>query len=820
MTCWRCLQAFAPTQSAQRLLPCSRRHPQPPAVALRWSPPFRGRLAGGTFRLAFSNFSPTCLASGGRCCFTALSSLSTAQTSPCGMAIFTLDCYLSACFFNPCSTHSTIFCIGGGHENKSKMTSEGEEAAAKTLKQQGAADTEQEAPSSSGQVLNLMSSDCDRVANFCPSFHQVWSLPFQIGVALFLLYQQVGLSFLAGLMFAILLIPINRLIAKRIGTLSTAMMKHKDARVKTMNEVLHGIKVVKLYAWEAELQEKISAIRHLELKALAGRKYLDALCVFFWASTPVLISILTFTTYVWIQKEKLTAATVFTSLALFNILIGPLNAFPWVLNGLVEAWVSIRRVEGFLWTPDVASASHGQPASPAGAAPDASGTSGDEPVIILQDASFSWNPPDGDRILNNVTMAVPSRGLVCLYGPTGGGKSSVLAALLGELDPITGTVTRSAAVLSKGIGYAAQEPWLQNTSIRDNILCGEAYDDARYTRIVYACALVDDLRAIPGGDRAKVGEGGASLSGGQKARVALARAVYAKRPLYVLDDPIAALDSRVAQHVLQHAIVDLLAKEAVVVLCTHSQRALEQADKMYRVLRGRVRETSVTSATDIEQFAAEDEDDDDIICGDESGGTVAEERKIGVVDLAVYGSYWNAVGTALAVGVLLALFLMQASRNVSDWWLSFWVTHSRNPDHASVGYYLSIYAYLSAANAFCTLLRAFSFAYAGVVAAKAIHSKLLLSLLNAPLQFFAENPTGRIVNRLSSDIYAIDDSLPFIANILFAQFAGLVGTIAVTCYGLPYFAAVLPPIGCVYYIIQYSGHACQPGPAQQLGVRS
>ena len=179
--------------------------------------------------------------------------------------------------------------------------------------------TQQRSLSSVGGVMNLMSTDADRIANFCPSFHQFWSLPFQIAVSLYLLYQQVGVSFLAGLFFAVIMIPLNRFVAKRIEALGKDLMSNKDSRVKLTGEVVAAIRVVRMYAWERLFERKINAIRERELKALRGRKYLDAICVFLWATTPVIISISTFATYSLLGNE-LTAAVVFTSMALFNIL--------------------------------------------------------------------------------------------------------------------------------------------------------------------------------------------------------------------------------------------------------------------------------------------------------------------------------------------------------------------------------------------------------------------------------------------------------------------------------------------------------------------
>ena len=202
-----------------------------------------------------------------------------------------------------------------------------------------------------GEVINFMSVDTDRIVNFCPSLHAAWSLPFQFAVTLVLLYQQVGLAFLTGLVFTILVIPVNKCIANKIGSLSTKMMAAKDKRVSIMSEILAGIRVIKYFTWEDVFTAKVQKTRKEELKYLAGRKYLDALCVYLWATTPVLISVLTFVIYV-LLGNTLSAAKVFTAVALFAMLTGPLNAFPWVLNGLIEAMVSIRRLEQFLSLPE------------------------------------------------------------------------------------------------------------------------------------------------------------------------------------------------------------------------------------------------------------------------------------------------------------------------------------------------------------------------------------------------------------------------------------------------------------------------------------
>ncbi|KHJ77209.1 ABC transporter transmembrane region, partial [Oesophagostomum dentatum] len=190
---------------------------------------------------------------------------------------------------------------------------------------------------SSGMILNFISTDVDRIVNFCNSFHAFWSLPVQLGIALYLLYREVGLAFLAGVMVAIILIPLNKKVTDSIGKMSVKLMHWKDQRIKLVREAMEGIRAVKASAWEPFFEKKISELREKELKYLKARKYLDAVCVYLWASAPLLITICILTTYTLCLQERLTAAKAFTCLALVNILIMPLNAFPWVLNGLVEA---------------------------------------------------------------------------------------------------------------------------------------------------------------------------------------------------------------------------------------------------------------------------------------------------------------------------------------------------------------------------------------------------------------------------------------------------------------------------------------------------
>ncbi|WAR19116.1 MRP7-like protein [Mya arenaria] len=652
---------------------------------------------------------------------------------------------------------------------------------------------------SSGQIINFMSTDTDRIINFCPSFHAFWSLPFQIGVSLYLLHQQ-------------------------IGSLSKAMMEQKDSRVKVMNEILFGIRVVKFYAWEDHFESKIRSLRDAELRSLAGRKYLDAMCVYFWATTPVLISILTFTTYS-LMGNQLTAAKVFTSLSLFLMLISPLNAFPWVINGLMEAWVSLNRVQEFVALTDLDLEDY------------YSSSAGLEPRRKSTSSRASSPGEEGNSAASTAALGQ----FVGVIGKVGSGKSSLLSSILAEMHRVRGHIRVSD--LDLGFAVATQEPWIQHATVKDNILFGRQFNSRKYERIIDACALTEDLKTLPAGDLTEVGENGVTLSGGQKARVALARAVYQNKDVYLLDDPLSAVDAHVAQHLYQKCIMGLLWGKTRL-LCTHHTRYLVNADLIIVLENGKIVKSEVLDSVELssgvvdKEYSPKDQTEatETMSLGTVEGGTLVEEegKETGVVKLGVYQTYWRAVGACLAPTVLMALFLMQASRNINDWWLSYWVSHSEVPgqnvtNHSTpaglqqylhsipdnvttpsmlvtagdnVMFYLTVYGCLAGANSVFTLFRAFLFAYGGICAARTIHTRLLTNILKAPVSFFDVTPIGRIVNRFSSDVFSIDDSLPFIMNIFLAQVYGILGTVVVVCYGLPWFAVLLLPLAVLYYKIQ------------------
>ncbi|KAH9518523.1 Multidrug resistance-associated protein 1 [Bulinus truncatus] len=439
----------------------------------------------------------------------------------------------------------------------------------KTLKLSNAA----KRSSTVGEIVNLMSVDAQRFMDLTTYLHTIWSGPFQIGVALYFLFQTLGPSALAGVAVMILLIPLNAVLANKSRQYQVVQMALKDSRIKLMNEILNGIKVLKLYAWEGSFEEKVLDIRNKELKVLRKSAYLNAISSFFWTCAPVLVSLSTFAVYVLSSPDNiLDAEKAFVSLALFNILRFPLSMVPNVITNIVQANVSLKRLQKFIDNPEL---------DPYGVDKQ---DSEDSIAVKIEDASFSWE--EGNTILSDINLSVEEGSLVAVVGAVGAGKSSLLSAMLGEMERITGSVS-----IKGSVSYVAQLAWIQNATLKDNILFNKTLDEKFYESVIEACALRTDLQILPAGDLTEIGEKGINLSGGQKQRVALARAVYQNSDVYLLDDPLSAVDSHVGKHLFDNVIGPKgMLNGKTRVLVTHGIGFLSQVDKIVVLVQGKISE--------------------------------------------------------------------------------------------------------------------------------------------------------------------------------------------------------------------------------------
>ncbi|KAK5459740.1 ATP-binding cassette glutathione S-conjugate transporter ycf1 [Exophiala xenobiotica] len=438
---------------------------------------------------------------------------------------------------------------------------------------------ESRATKSTGDIVTYMSVDQQRLADLAQWGQQLWSAPFQITLCMLSLYQLVGVSCFAGVAAMVIMIPVNGFIARFMKKLQLSQMKYKDRRSRLMTEILNNMKSIKLYAWGSAFMDKLSHVRNdLELNNLRRIGAAQAFSTFTWSSTPFFVSCSTFAVFVLVNDKPLTTDLVFPALTLFNLLTFPLTVLPMVITSIIEATVAVKRLTEFFTADELQEDAVRFIDEP----PKQSG----EPSVTVQDASFTWNKNEDRTILRNINFNANKGELTCVVGRVGAGKSSLLQALLGDLWKINGE-----AVVRGRIAYAAQSAWIMNASVKENIIFGHRWDPHFYNQTVNACALVDDFRQLPDGDSTEVGERGISLSGGQKARLALARAVYARADVYLLDDVLSAVDQHVGRHLINNVLgTNGLLSGKTRILATNSIPVLKEADYMYLIRDGSILE--------------------------------------------------------------------------------------------------------------------------------------------------------------------------------------------------------------------------------------
>lgn len=751
------------------------------------------------------------------------------------------------------------------------------------------------AKTSTGQIVNLMSNDTTQLQRFLQFSGMIVVAPLQIIIALVLIYGQVGNATWVGVGFMVFLAPINVVIFSIVSKMRRKVLKYSDLRVKMMNEILNGIRIIKFYGWEKAFGKEVGKLRRKELDALTNLAYVSAVGFsLILLSAPIIQPILVFVTYVNIQSTPLDAATAFTTVALFNIMRFPFAFLPMGLLQYIQSKISLRRIELFLQLPEldeyVVNDTDNEPGS-----------------IAITNGTFSWLNPDGPEIrpiqddrkkppkkkkedrrgskslvdtsadasmrntqhsqtgsvdteghprapvitLKDITTTITPGSLVAIVGPVGSGKSSFLSAILGEMEPIKS----SKVILPIGnsdragfLSYCAQTPWVVNATLKDNILFGREMVQERYDQIVEACALLDDLAVLPAGDMTEIGERGINLSGGQKARVALARALYSpKTKVVLMDDPLSAVDAHVGEHLFASAITGDVIKGATRVLVTHHVHFLPRCDKVIVMEGGRIKhqgrfedlvaqgidfagavdcskvetaeDASLPESPALIGLAEKEELKEDTVLEvkakadlKEKGKSLvkAEEREEGSVDSGAYIHYAKSGGWWVAISAVFVQGLGRAAEVMAAFWLSIWAgsavsaLQSGHPHtDAETSRYVGIYAAFGMIGVFGLTVRALLMAVHRLHASKTLHENLTGSILRAPVAFFDVTPSGRILNRFAADMDKIDQQITQSLGQGFSTIfsvLGAVGAIIAATKGT--FLIPLIPIGYIYWMIQ------------------
>ncbi|KAL4792353.1 P-loop containing nucleoside triphosphate hydrolase protein [Aspergillus venezuelensis] len=732
--------------------------------------------------------------------------------------------------------------------------------------------SEGRASKTTGDIVNHMAVDQQRLSDLTQFGTQLWSAPFQIVLCMVSLYNLVGVSMFAGIAVMILMIPINGVIARMMKKLQLVQMKNKDARSRLMTEILNNIKSIKLYAWNNAFMNKLSHIRNdLELNTLRKIGATQSIANFTWQSTPFLVSCSTFTVFVLIEDRPLTTSIVFPALTLFNLLTFPLSILPMVITSIIEASVAVKRLTDYFTAEELQ--------TDAVKYEDAVTHIGDESVRI-RDATFTWDRYKGDTSLENIDLSCRKGELNCIVGRVGSGKSSLLQALLGDLWKKDGEV-----VVRGRIAYVAQAAWVMNASVRENIVFGHRWDPQFYDLTVEACALLDDFKNLPDGDQTEVGERGISLSGGQKARLTLARAVYARADIYLLDDVLSAVD----QHVGRHLINNVLGRSGILssktrILATNAIPVLKEADfigllrdktliekgtyEQLMAMKGEVANLVRTTMNDSDDegsgaesrslaspdssesatmIVEPDTDFSDTDDAEQQIGSLApiktsapprrtstvtlrrastvswqgprrklgdeenvlkskqtqETSEQGKVKWSVYGEYAKN-SNLVAVGFyLFTLVGAQVAQVGGSYWLKHWTEMSETQSAPSAGKFIGIYLALGLGSSLLVIVQnLILWIFCSIEASRKLHERMAFSIFRSPMRFFETTPSGRVLNRFSSDIYRIDEVLARTFNMLFGNSAKALFTLGVIATSTPPFLILVIPLGYIYFSYQ------------------
>ncbi|KAG9037596.1 hypothetical protein FRB95_004816 [Tulasnella sp. JGI-2019a] len=872
--------------------------------------------------------------------------------------------------------------------------------AAKAKAEEAAKETEKKSAADVGKIVQLMSADSNQVAMFFSWGYMLYSAPFEIAIASYMLYQLLGWSAFVGFGVLVIASPLNHMLSKQNVKIERALKAARDKRMAALNELIAGIKFIKFFAWEGQWIKRVQDARAFELSWLIKERINSIFFMFLWMLAPTGVAVVSFAAYVMTGHE-LTIPVAFTAIALFNMLKMPLNVIPMFIVELLQAGVALERIETFLKEDEVpdyvssfkrtvlttepteedyrigitgASFAWNQTKSDAKVKPEAKKSTFEwikymsalsTPAKKPADASnpeakksmFEWlkyvsalstpsrpvlptamdveNPEvvgsceavEDHFELKDIDVLFPVGQLSLVVGPTASGKSALLMALLGEMTlignhndddsspihlPKNPFQLDSHTQLRNCISYCAQTPWLEHATIKENILFGAPFEEERYQEVIRACALEPDLKVLEDKDQTEIGSRGVSLSGGQKARVALARAVYARTKHVLLDDPLAAVDSHTARHLYDNVLLGCLMENRTCILVTHHVDLVQPgAHYLVRMLDGRIdtqgtikdleargllegivqdsileikdkdasgnktpsddaetiAEAAIEGKTVVEVKKASDELAA-IGAASASGSTVKtpkrlvkdEERAKGNVKFKIYKTYLEASRYATWVWLLFGIAFYQVYGILEKLWLRTWSDHYEDQVlgnlitasyHYGLGYsthayhaqaqiplvplhavgwsnttnildltaafpnypildklpsanknpmfYVAIYGGIGVAAALTSTLNSIVQYTGSYRASKILFTRLLTAIVGSPMRFFDTTPSGRILNRFSSDVATVDSSLSGSLRSTTNYIGAFIAAIITIVVVLPPFALPAAIITYFYY---------------------
>ncbi|KAF7295535.1 ABC protein [Mycena indigotica] len=719
------------------------------------------------------------------------------------------------------------------------------------------------------QLLNFVSADISRVDAAAQWFHAAWTAPIQLIVCLIILLVQLGPSALAGFGLFIAIIPLQKSLMAVQFKLRRRSLVWTDARASVTSEIVGAMRIVKYFCYEKSFLERISDIRTRELQGIIKILHSASANIALAFSLPVLAATLAFVTYT--STGTLDVAVIFSSFSLFTLLRQPMMFLPRSLSATADARTALERLTVVMHAeirkeaPDFGhpyptpNSNEEKPSKSQARTPFNIDESLSDALVVDQ-CTWVWEgPPPTNEVekkakgkkkpikqpddvlpdgyepfrLEGVSMRVPRGSLVAIVGRVGSGKSSLLQGLVGEMR-IDGA--KSTWAFGGRVAYCPQTAWIQNATLRDNVVFGQPFDEERYWHVIEEACLLPDLQLLADGDLTEIGEKGINLSGGQKQRVNIARALYYGAEVILFDDPLSAVDANVGKALFHGAIRGLVSRGKTVLLVTHALHFLPLCDYVYVLEHGQItREGTYRQVVEtgglfgIEQedkgkefdeveeedakkqaitvtVTVEDAKDKARRAMAGAAGTgklegrlmVKEARTTGGVSWSVYGYFMKAGGVWRVVIVVLMATIMQASQVVNSYALVWW---QRNTFNKSFAFYQVLYALLGIVQALFTFLVGFGLDRFIIQATRTMHHDAVINILHAQMSFFDTTPMGRILSIFGKDIDTIDNALPMSLRMFIVVICAVVGAILVITIVTHYFivAALGIIVGYGYY---------------------
>ncbi|UNI24672.1 hypothetical protein JDV02_010402 [Purpureocillium takamizusanense] len=644
-------------------------------------------------------------------------------------------------------------------------------------------------------TVTLITSDVTRVADSFDALHEIWASILELFFAIWLLQRQLGLGSIGPLIVVAVSYVLMKMLSARMPPAQKTLSGAIEKRVSTTSSILASMKEVKMLGLVALWLDKIQGLMVRELAYSSRMRTLVAYMNVFANIPSYLAPMSAFGIAIFasgLGASELSVGKIFTSLAIIGLISGPLAQLLYTVPSVVRSLASFDRLQEFLDKVAESRSLRDEPRD--GSDNEAAPYKDDldfpaEVSIAVEHASFRYNVGD-DPILRDINVRVPRASFALVVGKVGTGKSTLMNALLGELNT-SGSVyiDRNA----QGIAYCAQTPWLVNATIQQNIVAQSSMDQDWYDTVVRACALDVDFASLPRGDRSLVGTKGISLSGGQKHRVALARAVYAKKSILFIDDVLSGLDWATQAHVWTQVFGPqglLRRSQSTVVLATHFVKKIQDADAVILLEDGTIAlQESPEAISTMEQFTRLLSESNNQSLSDTSSSNtdedidatpkVATEGKAAksvtvqsddedpdlavrkVSDSALYAYYFEHIGWAYGLSCFLSGFISPCTSLAASIWMKTWAEANESQRHVSTGFYFGVYAGLEVFN---SVMIGFDIWYLLAVvtirATRGVHLDLLQTVMGAPLSFFAGTDTGDVLNRFSKDISFVNMNMP------------------------------------------------------------